>query len=448
MAADRIIYKFVELEDVIAATPGANKLVYLTSASAIATTSFSSFGRSLVDDADAATARTTLGLGASSDVAFGTVTANSSTFDNVTVNDTLNAVTYNGDHISLTPASAVGLKIQPDDDTFAANYVTINNYLGAAVLALSNAGVLTANGSGLTSLNASNISSGTLNEARLPTTINGAKTCSATWTIPEIDGASTLILKGNVGNSIADGTAVISIGSAKYGRYWTIENTGILKCPSGGSLDLNATTLILDPGVGYAILQANSLASNAGVNIQLRADKSSGNAFNFNRHSGGPTSSLTASSGTQAWIAVDGRINQSGTAGYSLIYADVTEAATGSGSKYLLNLLVGGSTKLNVTNAGELTFNGGSTIKKVLTATATIDFTSIAAGATQEQTITVTGAATGDTVEIGLPSTFDAGLMATAYVSAADTVKIRLFNTTAGSIDPASATYRAKVTKF
>lgn len=63
MAADRIIYKFVELDDVIAATPGANKLVYLTSASAIAMTSLSSFARSLIDDADAATARATLGLG-------------------------------------------------------------------------------------------------------------------------------------------------------------------------------------------------------------------------------------------------------------------------------------------------------------------------------------------------------------------------------------------------
>lgn len=409
----------------------------------------SSLGRQLVANTTANGMRSVLVLGGSDDVLFGSVTANAATIDDISCLNSLGANALSADHLTLTPASAAGITIQPLDDTNTSNLITGKLWGGSTVFSVSLAGVVTGVGSGLTSLNASNISSGTLNQARLPSSISGAKSCDSTWTIPEVDGTSTLILKGNVGNSIADGTAVISIGSAKYGRYWTIENTGTLKCPSSGSLDLNGTTLVVDSNVStYTILGSTLVAGNAGFNIQLRADKSSGNAFNFNRNGNGPNSSLTASSGTQAWVALDGRINQSGTAGYSLIYADVTEAATGSGSKYLLNLLVGGSTKFNVSNAGELTFNSGSTIKKVLTATATIDFTSIAAGATQEQTITVTGAATGDTVELGLPSTLDAGLMATGYVSAADTVKIRLFNTTGGAIDPASATYRAKVTKF
>lgn len=41
----------------------ANQLIYATGSDAFATTSFTSFGRSLVDDADASAARTTLGLG-------------------------------------------------------------------------------------------------------------------------------------------------------------------------------------------------------------------------------------------------------------------------------------------------------------------------------------------------------------------------------------------------
>lgn len=41
----------------------ANKLIYATGSDTFSTTDFSSYGRSLVDDADAATARTTLGLG-------------------------------------------------------------------------------------------------------------------------------------------------------------------------------------------------------------------------------------------------------------------------------------------------------------------------------------------------------------------------------------------------
>ena len=44
-------------------TTAANRLIYATGSDAFATTSLTSFGRSLIDDADAATARTTLGLG-------------------------------------------------------------------------------------------------------------------------------------------------------------------------------------------------------------------------------------------------------------------------------------------------------------------------------------------------------------------------------------------------
>lgn len=46
-----------------ALTPAADKIAYFTSSTAAALTTLSSFGRSLIDDADASTARTTLGLG-------------------------------------------------------------------------------------------------------------------------------------------------------------------------------------------------------------------------------------------------------------------------------------------------------------------------------------------------------------------------------------------------
>lgn len=78
---------------------------------------------------------------------------------------------------------------------------------------------------------------------------------------------------------------------------------------------------------------------------------------------------------------------------------------------------------------------------------ATVDLGSIAAGAIATFTITVTGAAAGDTVYVGPPSTIEAGLTWCAFVSAADTVTVRVHNTTAGAIDPASATWKAKVVK-
>jgi hypothetical protein len=63
-------------------TPAANKMIYFTSSTVAALADLSSFGRSLIDDADAAAARTTLGLGTAATLASDTdvaLTANSDT---------------------------------------------------------------------------------------------------------------------------------------------------------------------------------------------------------------------------------------------------------------------------------------------------------------------------------------------------------------------------------
>lgn len=78
-------------------------------------------------------------------------------------------------------------------------------------------------------------------------------------------------------------------------------------------------------------------------------------------------------------------------------------------------------------------------------ATATLDFPSVSAQTCQELTVTVTGAKTGDAVYVGPPSGLEAGLSATGYVSAADTVKVRVCNVTSGAVDPASAVWKVLV---
>lgn len=91
----------------------------------------------------------------------------------------------------------------------------------------------------------------------------------------------------------------------------------------------------------------------------------------------------------------------------------------------------------------------GTASDGIWSATATLDFPSITAnGGTQDLTITVTGAATGDSVHIGLPTAPSAGVVFQGWVSAANTVTIRATNCTASAIDPASATYRATVQSF
>lgn len=60
--------------------------------------------------------------------------------------------------------------------------------------------------------------------------------------------------------------------------------------------------------------------------------------------------------------------------------------------------------------------------------------------------ITVTGAAFGDFVEVAAPYDLQ-GIVATGYVRAADTVRIRLQNETGGAIDLPSGTWRVRVNK-
>jgi hypothetical protein len=81
-----------------------------------------------------------------------------------------------------------------------------------------------------------------------------------------------------------------------------------------------------------------------------------------------------------------------------------------------------------------------------LTNTATLDFPSTAAGSVSDLTVTVTGAADGDIVQIGVPN---AAVSATgsyfAWVSATNTVTIRL--KTEATEDPASASFKVWVIK-
>ena len=76
--------------------------------------------------------------------------------------------------------------------------------------------------------------------------------------------------------------------------------------------------------------------------------------------------------------------------------------------------------------------------------TGTINPGLINAGAIGTGTITVNGAMAGMTVHLGPPTAIEAGLVWQGFVSATNTVTIRIFNTTGGGITPASATWTAR----
>ncbi len=78
--------------------------------------------------------------------------------------------------------------------------------------------------------------------------------------------------------------------------------------------------------------------------------------------------SFEASSGEQIMMEVIPTIDQSSTAGYTGIKLNVTETATGSGDKNLLDLQVGGSSKYKVNSAGDLTMAGDLVVSGTVTA--------------------------------------------------------------------------------
>ena len=94
---------------------------------------------------------------------------------------------------------------------------------------------------------------------------------------------------------------------------------------------------------------------------------------------------------------------------------------------------------------GASTASAARTNLGFITDTATLDFPSISSNNNEELTMTVTGAAIGDVVMLGAPSAIESDLTWCGYVSAADTVTVRLHNSSGGAIDPASATWKATV---
>jgi len=78
---------------------------------------------------------------------------------------------------------------------------------------------------------------------------------------------------------------------------------------------------------------------------------------------------------------------------------------------------------------------------------ASLDFGSTAQSAVSTATVTVPGAQVGDIVSLGAPSTIEAGFLWSGFVSAANTVTIRLAKITTGTVDPAVGTWAVTVTR-
>jgi hypothetical protein len=88
------------------------------------------------------------------------------------------------------------------------------------------------------------------------------------------------------------------------------------------------------------------------------------------------------------------------------------------------------------------------TVNHGLTGSATLDFPSTTTLLSADLTITVTGAADGDVISLGVPNAaVNANTSYSAWVSAANTVTVRFNNYSSGTVNPASALFKVFVTK-
>jgi hypothetical protein len=113
------------------------------------------------------------------------------------------------------------------------------------------------------------------------------------------------------------------------------------------------------------------------------------------------------------------------------------------------NPVLGGTGIAAVTTAGQTTISvDGALVPMYLTASATLDFPSIPAGAcSADLTFALLGANAGDAVAPGWPAGLENGLSGTMRISASGVVSVRLCADTTGAVNPAAATFTATVVR-
>jgi hypothetical protein len=106
------------------------------------------------------------------------------------------------------------------------------------------------------------------------------------------------------------------------------------------------------------------------------------------------------------------------------------------------------TTLFKLTTNGIVLGPSGGTITNILTGSATLDFASTTVGAVADLPITVTGAASGDVVEVGVPQASATGIIGSFSGFASNNTVFVRFTSTGTAQDPASADTDARCDLF
>jgi len=224
--------------------------------------------------------------------------------------------------------------------------------------------------------------------------------------------------------------------------------------------DVNGTSNMIfenlqgGPNSSAAIyLKTRNLAGTADVTGIITKTKTGGYYFDNNENS--TNAFMQFSNYLTTWMYADGngRVGIGTTTPTAVLNL---KAGTATANTAPLKFTSG--TNLTTAEAGAMEFNGTNlffspsttrhTVNHGLTGSATLDFGSTNAQLSTDLTITVTGAADGDVVSLGVPNAaVNANTSYSAWVSAANTVTVRFNNYSSGTVNPASGTFKVFVTK-
>lgn len=234
---------------------------------------------------------------------------------------------------------------------------------------------------------------------------------------------------------------------------------------SSSSSDLVATSDNGNESVNYVDLGINSSGfSNTGI---------VGGANNAYLYSTGNNFIIGNATASKALIFFTGgtattdeamRIDGSGHVGIGTTSPTANlHLSAGTATAHTAPLKFTSGTNLSTVEDGAVEYDGANysasvsttryTLAKTLTATAFLNFPSTASGNSSTLIVTVNGAADGDVVALGVPNAVasTAGVCYTAYVSAANTVTVKMNNYSpllTLAIDPPAATFRVSVIKY
>jgi hypothetical protein len=119
-----------------------------------------------------------------------------------------------------------------------------------------------------------------------------------------------------------------------------------------------------------------------------------------------------------------------------------------------MSFVFGGVESLRLSALGTANFTGpvaignGDFVQIIKTITASLNFPSIAANDSSDLIVTLTGADIGDAVYLGAPYTLESKLVFCGWVSNTNQITVRLHNSSAGAVDPATNTWRIVLIKF